>query len=86
MLPFVCVVRFMTFLVSMKKKNSAFVKALLTVVVIGLLSWLVLKVVNKEINPDLAIGVDVAEIGQKVLQAIVDFVLSLINPERRGFF
>jgi len=68
----------------MKKKNSAFYKALLTVVIIGLVSWVVLKVVNKEIDPDLP-NIDVAEIGQKLLQAVVDFVISLINPERRGF-
>ena len=53
--------------------------------VIGVLSWLALGVVNQEINPDIP-NVDIAEIGQKLLQAVVDFVLGLINPERRGFF
>jgi len=68
----------------MKRKNSAFYKALLTVVIIGLISWVALKVVNKEIDPGLP-TIDVTKIGQKLLQAVVDFVLSLINPERRGF-
>ena len=70
----------------MKKKNSALVRALLIVVIIGVVSWLALGVVNKEINPELSIELNIAEIGQKVLQAVVDFVLSLINPERRGLF
>ena len=67
----------------MKKKNSAFVKALLIVVSIGMVSWLALRIVNKEMNPDFSLSIDVAELGQKLLQVVVDFVLSLINPERR---
>ncbi len=69
----------------MKKKGSTFVRALLIVGGISLLSWLVLLIVNKEINPELSIDLNLAELGQKILQAVVDFVLSLINPERRGF-
>ncbi|MCP4461154.1 MAG: hypothetical protein GY816_24505 [Cytophagales bacterium] len=67
----------------MKKKYSAFVRAFLIVVIIGLVSLLALKIVNKEINPDLLISIDLAEIGQKILNAAVDFILDLINPERR---
>ena len=69
----------------MKKKNTALIRALLIVSVIAMVSWLALKVVNKEIDPSIPLAIDVAEIGQKLLQAMVDFVVSLINPERRSF-
>ena len=51
---------------------------------IAVVSFFVLRVLNQEITPD--ISVDVAEIGKKILQAVVDLVLSLINPEKKTFF
>lgn len=67
----------------MKKKQSVFV-SLLIVLAIAVVSFFVLRVLNQEITPD--ISVDVAEIGKKILQAVVDLVLSLINPEKKTFF
>ena len=69
----------------MGKKSSAYYQTLLTIGVIAILSYLVLRVTNQGFSPEMGLNVDAGEIGQAVLDKLVDIVLSLINPERRSF-
>ena len=51
-----------------------------------MLSLVVSKMLDQEINPEMAMNVNVSEIGQAVLDVLVDAISSLINPERRSLY
>ena len=69
-----------------KGKSRALIQTLITVGIIAVLSLVVSKMLDQEINPEMAMNVNVSEIGQAVLDVLVDAISSLINPERRSLY
>ena len=68
----------------MKKGRSSLVQTLAIVGTIAVISLLITRGLNGEFSLDGSMKVDVAEIGQRIVSAVIDAIASLINPDRQA--